>query len=419
MGDRLGSDETAGEFMRRHADARRFVVMPYLQYGPNNQACSHDLPLSLLSGHACSGPGPRSQFLQLMEAAVVARSLGRSLVMPNFRAWLNDETGSRGTAQTFPDTFDVDAVNRFVPLSTASEAWVGRGRSHLVLSTNDMKQQRLADFLAAQRLPCCPQRRRLRGVGSIANAWQVQQLVRQAGVASAPVIGWHSFFSLERALLLEAARAFRRAPAVQHRARALASSLFGSRPFLAVHLRREKTELGCVRGRPSVLCPKTGPEWTLDTRQVVAAVRAAQQRFNVDHIYISTIWPAQHQQYDRELPHLLKELPGCADAPHGAPTRRAHAVRERSRAPWVAPRDDAPGFFPFRRSARSLSDLRAMEERLGVAVPADQPLTRYAQSLVEQELCTIAAGFLGSERSTWTGNVELQRAAFGRPSLMF
>ena len=30
-----------------------------------------------------------------------------------------------------------------------------------------------------------------------------------------------------------------------------------------------------------------------------------------------------------------------------------------------------------------------------------------------------AAAFLGSERSTWTGNVELQRSAYGRRSSMF
>ena len=36
------------------------------------------------------------------------------------------------------------------------------------------------------------------------------------------------------------------------------------------------------------------------------------------------------------------------------------------------------------------------------------------ESLIEQELCANAHGFLGSERSTWTGNVALEREALGR-----
>ena len=36
------------------------------------------------------------------------------------------------------------------------------------------------------------------------------------------------------------------------------------------------------------------------------------------------------------------------------------------------------------------------------------------ESLVEQELCASAHEFLGSERSTWTGNVALEREAHGR-----
>ena len=91
-------------------------------------------------------------------------------------------------------------------------------------------------------------------------------------------------------------------------------------------------------------------------------------------MYVATIYPAQHEQYQRELPQLLGALPG----------------------------------------AQSLSEPSKMAAALEVRAVA-----RYEQSLIEQELCAIAHGFLGSRRSTWTANVELQRASFNRPSMMF
>jgi hypothetical protein len=176
----------------------------------------------------------------------------------------------------------------------------------------------------------------------------------------------------------QAARHFLRAPRVRERAQAIARQLFGDEPFMAVHLRREATEIGCAHGAPSVLCPKPGPEYTLDTRQVLNKMRRAQQQLGVRHVFVATIYPAQHPQYERELPQLLGALPG----------------------------------------AQSLSDLSKMTAALGQPGRSLE-LTRYEQSLVEQELCAIAHGFLGSGRSTWTGNVELQRASFNRPSMMF
>ena len=147
-------------------------------------------------------------------------------------------------------------------------------------------------------------------------------------------------------------------------------------------------------------------------------MQRAQQLFGVRHVYISTIYPAQHPQYTHELARLLSALPG----------------------------------------AQSLSDLHKMSVALGGQESDAAELTRYEQSLVEQvsksyagraqgrgtagtsvvseftidlsltepcfghstqELCATAHGFLGSGRSTWTGNVELQRASNSRPSMMF
>jgi len=125
---------------------------------------------------------------------------------------------------------------------------------------------------------------------------------------------------------------------------------------------------------------------------VISAARKA----GVVHVYIATIYPAQHPQYTSELQSLLNRVPG----------------------------------------ARSLSNIKQMKEALsggggvtagsaaagGVAgrgAPPMLPLNRYRQSLIEQELCTIAHSFLGSDGSTWTGNVELMRSANGKPSTFF
>lgn len=60
----------AGSWLQHNSAGRASLLLPYLQYGPNNQ------------------------YLQLMEAAVAARALGRSLAVPRFHSWVNDETGS-------------------------------------------------------------------------------------------------------------------------------------------------------------------------------------------------------------------------------------------------------------------------------------------------------------------------------------
>tara|TARA_B110001452_G_scaffold127451_1_gene105900 strand:- start:598 stop:852 length:255 start_codon:yes stop_codon:yes gene_type:complete len=58
--------------------------------------------------------------------------------------------------------------------------------------------------------------------------------------------------------------------------------------------------------------------------------------------------------------------------------------------------------------AQSTSDQRRMAATLGMG---DGALTRWQQSLIEQQLCATAHSFLGSDRSTWTGNVALEREA--------
>uniref|UniRef100_A0A7S0LV98 GDP-fucose protein O-fucosyltransferase 2 n=1 Tax=Coccolithus braarudii TaxID=221442 RepID=A0A7S0LV98_9EUKA len=326
--------------------------MPYLQYGPNNQ------------------------YLQLMEAAAVAKALGRSLAAPSFAAWVNDESGSRGDTIAFADTFDIESVERYVPVAPLSEVGGNGVASGPLLAISDYKQKRMATFLQSQQLHCCPRKIKAQKPQSMRTTRDVLQLVQKHGLAEVPVLGWYSFFAVDKALLLEAARAFRRAPHIREKARAIAASLFGQEPFLAVHLRREASDLGCSFGRPSVLCSKPGPEFSVETAQVKKQIERLQQRAGVQHVYIATIAPAQHLRWKGELRELLATVGG----------------------------------------AKSLSESERMAQTLGMP---PQKLTRYLQSLIEQELCATAHAFLGSAQSTWTGNVELQRAANGLQSAFF
>jgi hypothetical protein len=129
---------------------------------------------------------------------------------------------------------------------------------HILVSASEIKKERVAAYLAEQGLPCCPKKRKLKparpGEGSVRTLDEVRALVAQAAGgggkkksfnAEAPVLGWYSFFLMGRPLLLDAARAFQRAPHVHASAAALTGTLFSGEPYLAVHLRREATQ---VRG---------------------------------------------------------------------------------------------------------------------------------------------------------------------------
>ena len=217
-------------------------LLPYLQYGPNNQ------------------------FLQLMEAAFAARSLGRALLVPSFRAWVQDETGSRGTHVKFEDTWDVDVLSKYVQLANPPTR-TGTLTSHTLVAVSDYKQQAIEDFLRVQQLPCCPKKKRLKGA-LVGDDETVRRLAADAGVGPrAPLVGWYSFFAVAHDQLLQAARHFQRAAPIRRQAEQVAEALFKGEPFLAVHLRREQTFLGCAQGHPTVLCPRDGPMWTIETPQ--------------------------------------------------------------------------------------------------------------------------------------------------------
>ena len=376
-------------------DRQQRFLLPYVQYGPNNQ------------------------FMQLMEAAVAAKALGRALLVPSFRAWVQDETGSRGSHVRFQDVWDEDELSRYVQLAHGARR--SSLKSHTLITLADYKQkvslslslslslrlslrlslslslslrlsltltlrlslsltptlnldQAVDEYLKVQQLAASSGRvKKTRLKGAVVDSVDaVERIATDAGVGpKVPLLGWYSFFTVERPQLLEAARFFRRAASIRRQAEQVGDALFGGEPFLAVHLRRESTDLGCARGHPTVLCPRDGGIWTIETPQVLAEIKAVQLSSGLKNVYIATIHPPMVPKYSHELATLLQKVPG----------------------------------------AKSASDLPQMASHLGIAAGS---LTRWTQSLVEQELCANAHGFLGSERSTWTGNVALEREAHGR-----
>lgn len=265
----------------RAATSQPGFLLPYLQYGPNNQ------------------------FLQLMEAAVAAKALGRALLVPSFRAWVQDETSSAGSLIRFEDTWDVDELSNFVQLAHPPSR-TSTLTGHTLVALADYKQKATEDYLRVQRLPCCPKKKRIKGA-QVSSTEQVRRLARDAGVGpQQPLIGWYSFFTTARPQLVEAARHFRRAAPIRTHAERVAEALFGGEPFLAVHLRREMTDLGCAFGHPTVLCPKDGAQWTIETPQVLREIKAVQERSGLRHVYIATIHPPMVAKYAHELDTLLQ-----------------------------------------------------------------------------------------------------------------
>ena len=85
-------------------------------------------------------------------------------------------------------------------------------------------------------------------------------------VALAPFHALHDTGAVEKELILQAAAACQRAPHVRKYASQLRESLFGpsSGPLLAVHIRREASDLGCESGRRFVVCPIPGQTVTTE-----------------------------------------------------------------------------------------------------------------------------------------------------------
>ena len=92
-----------------------------------------------------------------------------------------------GTLIRFEDTWDVEALSRYVALANPpkrSDTLTG----HTLVALADYKQKATEEYLRVQRLPCCPKKARLKGAQAT-SAEQVRRLAGEAGVTPrAPLV---------------------------------------------------------------------------------------------------------------------------------------------------------------------------------------------------------------------------------------
>ena len=122
-----------------------------------------------------------------MEAAAVAKALGRTLILPRFQAWAGDRSSSANTTVPFETTFDTAALRRYLPVVTvdALRRFLIGERTHTLLALTGLDESK---FLRAQQLPCCPRRKRAHSEplrsAALARATRELSIITQRGLAS-------------------------------------------------------------------------------------------------------------------------------------------------------------------------------------------------------------------------------------------
>lgn len=317
--------------------------------------------------------GPNNQYNGLLEAMAVAKLTGRILVVPKYFArWYRDDTSR--------ERIPVDSVfepSDFVATVTPDEVrdlYVRKLRWTIMASP--VPTERLRGAMDLLDLPCCPGK--LSKVPAHSRAATVVDHFTSEPLLNATFVVISPLFLLdqEKSLLVDAAKHRHRAHAIRYMARRARSKLFGDtgEPLLAVHIRRESTNLGCAKDRRFVAC--NDPGRTVSTAEILNAIVRAAANANVRQVYL-------------------------AHAGNGP----SHLIGERY-ALITALRDKGI-------DARSASQHGELARLLG-SKDAAEP---YWVSLVEQEICVDADAFLPSARSTWSATVILDRAFLQRPLL--
>mmetsp|Transcript_12396 Transcript_12396/g.40514 ORF Transcript_12396/g.40514 Transcript_12396/m.40514 type:complete len:223 (+) Transcript_12396:582-1250(+) len=188
----------------------------------------------------------------------------------------------------------------------------------------------------------------------------------------------------ERTLLLEAAAYRVRAQRIRDWARSARDYFFPAAAeggnVLAVHVRRESTDLGCDDKRRYVVCPDIDARG-VSTREVIQAIAKAATNLKTRNVYLAHAGNGPEELID-ERDKIIAALSSSDD---DDPERKA-------RSPVVV--------------VASASKLGEMAKATGAA-----DLSPFDVSLIEQELCLILTAFLPSARSTWSATVTLDREA--------
>ena len=326
--------------------------------------------------------GPNNQFDGLLEATSLAFLTNRTLLLPHsFARWYRDEASPAHVP--FEDVFDAApllATGQVAFVDAEIRALWSRKLDWSVLAS-PMRKQRLDHALFQLGLQGRPKHKHVVKAHSRAKDVK-QQFADHARLREATFVAIAPLFVIdgERSLLLNAARLRERSQRIKDLASKARVALFGDArddvaPLLAVHVRRESTEIGCHDGARFVVCPR--PEGTVSTAAITEAIIAAAHDAGATRVYL------------------------------------AHAGQG---APDVAGEPDAliAALTTAGLDARTASSLAAMT---AATAPLDRDLTPFDVSLVEQEICATAAAFSASAQSTWSATVSFDREARSRRNM--
>ncbi|KAJ8601280.1 hypothetical protein CTAYLR_007754 [Chrysophaeum taylorii] len=305
--------------------------------------------------------GPNNQFSGLLEGAAIAKLTNRTLVVPRFFGRWYRDNASAATA-SFDDVFDLAALAAYVDVSRAEDVQYAAA-----LLAAPVPKDRLRHAMALIPLPCCPSRKLEPPLRSHSRATAVAKAldVSATFVAIAPLF----VLDGERRVLVEAAKFRVRAPEIRALAAKAEARFFGTDDrVLAVHVRRESTDLGCDDRRRYVVCPR--PRDRIETSEILAAIAASAREVGATSVYI-------------------------AHAPNGPPDLRGE-------------RDELLAALQQNHSISARSASRGDEMRRATRT---QGLDPFRISLIEQEICATAYAFLPSARSTWSATVTFDREA--------
>ena len=331
-----------GRLSRSEENGTKKYLVPLLLYGPNNQ------------------------YSGFLDGLAIAKLTNRTLVLPKYFArWYRDTVSSPKVSfnevfehSNFSDYVDVALADDVRPLFQRKLQWT--------ILASPVPKARLVDALDLLEFPCCPSKKAL--IPSHSRAKLVEdafaKLTATTFVCLAPLF----VLDGEKRLLLEAAEHRVRSQRIRSFASLARTSLFGSaEAVLAVHIRRESTDLGCDDRRRYIVCPDL-MDRGVSTREIIAAILSAANEARVHHIYL-------------------------AHAGNGPP--------ELEREPSVV----MTALQNNGLHVASASTTPAMIRAINTSVDP------FDVSLIEQELCASLTVFLPSARSTWSATVTIDREA--------
>ena len=250
--------------------------------------------------------GPNNQFSAILEGMAVAKLTGRTFVVPKyFGRWYRDGLSEPRTL--FGDVFELE--ESFVGLARTEDIFdvYARKKSWAILAS-PVPKTRLRDAMTLLDLPCCPSKKGST-ISSHSRARHLKSFFSQAPFRNATFVFVAPLFILdgEHGLLLEAAKSRNRSETIRHFAVQATDHFFGKKKnILAVHVRRESTDLGCDDERRYVVCPDLNRG--VSTQEILTAILRAAHDSNATHIYLAYAKGNGPPELNRERETLVEAL---------------------------------------------------------------------------------------------------------------